>query len=73
MRQTCCARAWRTCPAPPKPRHAAPQTVAQAVSACLHARMALLRSLGRHAPDSPQVAPLPDLPPSACQAARTLP
>ena len=44
-------------PAPPKPRHAEPQTVAQAVAACLHARMALLRSLGRHAPDSPQVAP----------------
>lgn len=44
-------------PPPPEPLHAAPQTVAQAVSACLHARMALLRRLGRHVPDSPQVTP----------------
>ena len=42
-------------PPPPEPLHAQPQTVAQAVSACLHARMALLRSLQRHAPDTPQV------------------
>ncbi|KAK9831331.1 hypothetical protein WJX81_003095 [Elliptochloris bilobata] len=41
-------------PQPPAPLHAQPDTVAQAVSACLHARMALLRSLKRHAPDSTQ-------------------
>ena len=42
-------------PAPPEPLHAQPATVGEAVSACLHARMRLLRKLISHAPDSAEV------------------